>query len=152
MTFTIRKLLPGDTNLFKQLALFFQVDDNVSEPIIPSDEYLENLLLNDKFHVVVAIKNGALAGGITAYELELYSRSINEMFLYEIAVVPKYRQRGIAKALIGFLKDICIERGIKEMYVGTSINNREAMQLYKSTGGEADDEIAWFVYQIKKKI
>jgi len=148
MTFTIKKLLPGDFHLFKQLSVFFQADDGVPEPIIPSDEYLKNLLLKDQFHVVVAMQGGELVGGLTAHELELYSRSINEMFLYEIAVYPEYRQKGIAKALIGFLKDICFEKGIKEMYVGTSVNNHEAMRLYKSTGGEADDEIAWFVYQI----
>jgi aminoglycoside 3-N-acetyltransferase I len=133
MKFTIKKLLPDDAHLFKQLSMFFQADDGVVEPIIPSDKYLENLLLNDQFHEVVAMQKGVLVGGLTAYELVLYSRSINEMFLYEIAVVPEYRKRGIAKAMIGFLKDICIEKGIKEMYIGTSVKNHEAMQLYKST-------------------
>jgi aminoglycoside 3-N-acetyltransferase I len=148
MTFTIKKLLPGDVHLFKQLSMFFQADDGVAEPIVPSERYLKNLLLKDQFHVIAALQNGGLIGGLTAYELELYVRPINEMFLYEIAVYPEYRQRGIAKALIIFLKDICVEKGIKEMYVGTSVNNRAALQLYKSTGGEADDEIAWFVYQV----
>jgi ribosomal protein S18 acetylase RimI-like enzyme len=71
------------------------------------------------------------------------------MFLYEIAVEPAYRKIGIAKALIGLLKTIGAAKGMKEMYVGTTSNNTAAMKLYKSTGGEAEADVVWFVYQLK---
>jgi aminoglycoside 3-N-acetyltransferase I len=148
MSFIIKKLLPGDITLAKQLFWFFQVDDGVAEPLIPSDKYLKDLLLKDDFHVIAALQNDNLIGGLTAYELEMYKEEIKEMFLYEIAVEPDYRKIGVAKALIEFLKKICRDKGIKEMYVGTSTDNNAAMKLYQSGGGVADANIAWFVYSI----
>ena len=150
MHFTIKKLDQYNINFAKQLFLFFQIDDSIAEPVIPSDEYIKALLLKNDFHVVVALQNDILIGGLTAYELEMYKAEIKEMFLYEIAVEPEHREKGIAKALIGFLKNICVDSGIKEMYVGTSTNNQAAKKLYLSTGGEPDADIAWFVYQCQK--
>jgi aminoglycoside 3-N-acetyltransferase I len=146
MHFTIKKLGAGGINLAKELFYFFQIDDDVANPVIPSDEYINILLLKDDFHIVVALQNETLIGGLTGYELEMYKEEINEMFLYEIAVMPDYRKNGVAKALIECLKKLCVTKGIKEMYVGTSVNNTVAMKLYKSTGGQADEDIAWFVY------
>lgn len=148
MHFTIKKLEPGDTELFKQLSWFYQVDDEVAEPVLPSDEYLRKLLLKDDFHVLVAVVNGQLIGGVTGFELPMYKQEINEMFLYEIAVEPEYRKMGVARALIEELKNTCREKGIKEMYVGTETDNIPAMKLYKATGGVADEKIAWFVYKV----
>ena len=149
-SYTIQKLAAGDTDLSKELFYFFQTDDGVAEPIVPSDKYVNDLLVRDDFHVIVALQNDALIGGLTAYELEMYKEEINEMFLYEIAVKPGYRELGIAKALIGFLKTIGLAKGIKEMYVGTTSNNTAAMKLYKSTGGDAEADVVWFVYQLKQ--
>jgi aminoglycoside 3-N-acetyltransferase I len=98
----------------------------------------------------VALQNDTLIGGLTAYELKMYKEETNEMFLYEIAVEPGHRKKGVAKALIKFLKNICINSGINEMYVGTSTNNQAAQKLYRSTGGEPDADIAWFVYPCQK--
>jgi aminoglycoside 3-N-acetyltransferase I len=147
--FTIKKLGSDDIALAKELFYFFQIDDGIAYPIIPSNEYLHSLLQKDDFHVIIAIVDHTLIGGLTAYELDMYKEEIKEMFLYEIAVEPEQRKRGVAKALIGHLKDISIAKGIKEMYVGTSTDNHAAMKLYRSTGGEADTKIAWFVYTLR---
>ena len=148
MQFSIIKLTPGNIDLAKQLFLFFQEDDQVARPVIPTDDYLRDLLSKDDFHVLVALHNDLLIGGVTGYELPMYKRQIRELFLYEIAVKPEFRKKGVAKALIERLKQICREKGIAEMYVGTSTPNKAAMALYASTGGEPEADIAWFVYQI----
>lgn len=77
----------------------------------------------------------------------MYKEEVTEIFLYEIAVDPWYRRKGVAKALIKSLKKICVSKGIKEMYVGTEKDNENAIKLYKATGGKTE-EIAWFVYAI----
>jgi aminoglycoside 3-N-acetyltransferase I len=146
--YTIQKLAPGDTDLAKKLFWFFQTDDDVAEPVIPSDIYINTLLLRDDFHVIVALQNGGLIGGVTAFELPMYKEEIKEMFLYEIAVEPGYRKMGVAKTLIGFLKTIGVTKGMKEMYVGTTNDNEAAMKLYKSSGGEEEANVVWFVYQL----
>ena len=133
----------------KQLFLFFQEDDQIARPVIPTDSYLAELLAKDDFHVIVAIHNGHLIGGLTGYELPMYKRPVREMFLYEIAVTPEFRQVGVATALINMLKEISAEKGIEEMYVGTSTRNKAAMALYSSTGGEQEADVAWFIYQCR---
>ncbi len=149
MNFTVKKLTPDDVDLAKQLFLFFQEDDGISLPVIPSDDYLLGMLLKDDFHVIVAIHDGKLIGGLTGYELPMYKKPIREMFLYEISVHPDFRQVGVAKALVEMLKEISVEKGIEEMYVGTSTRNKAAMALYASTGGEQEPDIAWFIYQCR---
>ena len=109
MSFIIKKLSSADVDLFKRLSLFYQLDDGVAEPIVPSDEYLKALLSKDQFHVIVALQDGELIGGVTGYELKMYKKPINEMFLYEIAVEPAHRQKGVARALIASLKNICTD-------------------------------------------
>lgn len=148
MHFAIKRLEIEDTELFRQLSWFYQVDDEVAEPVVPSDEYLRKLLNKDDLHVLVAIVNKQLVGGLTAFELPMYKEEVNEIFLYEIAVEPLYRKMGVATVLIEELKNICRKKGVKEMYVGTATDNIPAMKLYKATGGVADEKIAWFVYPV----
>ncbi|HZY36535.1 MAG TPA: GNAT family N-acetyltransferase [Mucilaginibacter sp.] len=147
MDFAVNRLTSADIDLAKQLFWFFQEDDGISRPVIPTDDYLRDLLSKDYFHVLVALYGDILIGGVTGYELTMYKREIKEMFLYEIAVKPTFREKGVAKALIERLKHVCKEKGIEEMYVGTSTPNKAAMALYASTGGEQEPDIAWFVYQ-----
>ncbi len=149
MGYTIKKLSPEDVSLAKQLFIYFQIDDGIENPIIPSDNYLGNLLSKGSFHVFVALEDNLVIGGITGYELEMYKESENEMFLYEIAVHENHRQNGIGSKLIGELKKLCVEKNISVMFVGTSTDNKAAIQLYKATGGEME-LIPWFVYDLKK--
>lgn len=46
----IRRLTPDDTDLAKQLFLFYQEDDGVTEPVLPSHEYIARLLAKEDFH------------------------------------------------------------------------------------------------------
>ena len=147
MNFEIKKLAAEDIRLAKDLFLFYQVDDEVDKPLIPSDKYLTDILSRDSFHVIVALNNGVVIGGLTAYELDMYKEETTEIFLYEIAVEPLCRKKGVAKELIESLKKVCVSKGIREMYVGTEKDNYPAIKLYKATGGEME-EITWFVYDI----
>ena len=146
MTFNIKKLDSEDLALAKQLFLFFQIDDGVKKPTAASDEYLNNLLSRDDFHVVVAIENETVIGGLTAHELVMYKEETREAFLYEIGVEPLHRKKGVARALVEFLKEISRAKGITYMFVGTEADNTPAIRLYETTGGKYED-IAWFVYE-----
>jgi ribosomal protein S18 acetylase RimI-like enzyme len=104
------------------------------------------MLIRDDFHVIVALENDGLVGGLTAYEMQMFKSEITEMFLYEIEVAESHRQKGIGKALIESLKQICVEKGIAVMFVGTEKDNFPARKLYTSTGGDADEDSVWFNY------
>ena len=135
MSLEIKKLDSEDVDLAKLLFLFFQVDDGVENPTSAPDKYVEELLLRSDFHVVVALENGMLVGGLTAYELKKYKIEDTEMFLYEIGVEENHRRKGIGKGLIEFLKNICLKKEISEIFVATEMDNEPAKTLYKATGG-----------------
>lgn len=138
MALEIKKLGAEDFGLAKLLFLFFQVDDGIDDPTSASDEYIEKLLLQDDFHVVVALEDEMLIGGLTAYQLRKYKSESAEMFLYEIGVEESHRRKGVGKGLLEYLKKICSEKGISEIFVATEMDNDSAKNLYQATGGEVE--------------
>ena len=147
--FEIRKLASNEVFLAGELIRMFGFDDESEHQIFSSDKYIQNMLAQSGFHVIVALENSKLIGGLTAYEMKMFKRETTEMFLYEIEVAEMHRQKGIGKALIEFPKKICAEKGIVEMFVGTEKENLPARKLYASTGGAADEDSVWFNYLFK---
>jgi ribosomal protein S18 acetylase RimI-like enzyme len=146
MNVQIKKLSFEEVILATELIRMFGFSEGSRHQIFSSNEYVKQMLERDDFHVIVALENGIFVGGLTAYELKMFKRETTEMFLYEIEVAESHRQRGIGKALIEYLKKICKEKGIVEMFVGTEKDNLPARKLYSATGGEADEESVWFNY------
>jgi aminoglycoside 3-N-acetyltransferase I len=132
----IKKLGAREIEAAKELFRLFQLDDGVENPTSASDEYLKKLLEKQDFHVLVAVENQKVIGGLTAYELLKYKKETSEMFLYEIGVAAAHRKKGAASALIEFLKQICLEKGINTIFVLAADGNLPALGLYEKTGGK----------------
>ena len=145
--FEIKKLAPDEVSVAGELIEMFGFDDESEHQIFSSVEYVKKMLARDDFHVVVALENKKLIGGLTAYEMKMFKRETTEMFLYEIEVAETHRQKGVGKALIEFLKQICATKKIVEMFVGTEKDNTAARKLYATTGGKADEDSVWFNYR-----
>ena len=147
INFEVKKLESREIDLAKELILLFGFDDENRS--LPSDEYVAKMLARNDFHVIVALENQQLIGGLTAYEMKMFKRETTEMFLYEIEVAESHRRKGVGKALIEFLKRICVEKGIVEMFVGTESANFPARKLYETMGGKADENSVWFNYKFR---
>lgn len=93
----IKRLLPADLPLAKQLIALWEAEDEYLNPAVPDDAYLHDLLSKETFHFFVAMSDALVIGGLTAYELRMYKKEETEMFLYEIGVEANYRQKGIEK-------------------------------------------------------
>jgi ribosomal protein S18 acetylase RimI-like enzyme len=76
----------------------------------------------------------------------MFTRETTKMFLHEIAVAKAYRHQGIRAALIEYLKRICRDNDIDEMFVLADSSNTAAKQLYTSMGGTMDDTAVAFTY------
>jgi len=146
---TIQKLLSNDLQLVKELIRCWHEEEQLQPPL-PGDEYLTRLLTDGSFHLLVAIAEGIVVGGLSAYELPMLYESKTEMFLYEIGVSTKARKQGIATALINELKTICAARHIETIFAGTEADNTTAKKLYLSTGAD-EEQVAWFVYALSNK-
>ncbi len=86
----------------------------------------------------VAFWNDEMVGFLSAHRLQRFDRRKAEVLLYEIAVLEKFRKRGIGRALIQSVKSWAHEVGADEVWVLTNISNDAAMALYKSEGGDED--------------
>ena len=150
MSFFIKKLNKSEVQLAKQFIHQWFEDDEPSSSFLPSNNYIKTNLAKDDSHVYVAIENGKVVGGLTAYEIPMFYREEAEMFLYEIGVDKDHRRKGIARSLIEALKKTCILKGIKEIFVGTSMENHAARRLYESTGGNVEVS-PWYNYNLNLK-
>ncbi|MBD0333551.1 MAG: GNAT family N-acetyltransferase [Chitinophagaceae bacterium] len=148
MDYQLKKVSCSDVRLFQDLLSLWQLEDGIINAVLPGQDYLLQLLSKDTFHLIVALSENTVIGGLTAFEIPTYFKEGTEMFLYEIGVDKKYRQKGIATAMIEMLIEICKERAIQELYVGTEVENLAAQKLYSSTGGKKED-VVWFTYRIK---
>lgn len=113
--------------------------DEVDEIVkLPSDNHVQKLLNDPHFHIYVALIDGEVIGGLTAYELTMFYKEENEIFLYEIGVNQEYRRMGIAESLIDHLKDYCVGVGVREIFVIANTNNEGARRLYEKSGAQLE--------------
>ena len=150
MNVRIEKLEKNQTETAIQLFRLFQMDDGVENPDEVSDNYLKNLLARTDFHVLAAFDGENLIGGLTAYELAKYKTEVREMFLYELVVDKNYRRKQAASRLIDFLKNICSEKEISEIFLLTENSNFAARNLYLKTDG-VPVETVLFKYELSKE-
>ena len=102
----------------------------------PSDSYLERLLSDDRFVLLVARLEGMIVGALSAYELVKYEQERSEFYIYDLAVAEAFRRRGVATALIEALKPIAREAGAWVIFVQADRVDDAAVALYRGLGVE----------------
>jgi len=148
-TIHIQRLGSNDVPQFQKLiALFGEVFGKGRQQSVNA-AYLKVLLMNPFFVVYIAMKNGALVGGLTAYELPMYDYQGAEMFLYDIGVKEEFQQQGIGKSLLDNLKEQCQKNGVKELFVSVDEADQNALDFYHSTGG-APSKVVHFTYDLEE--
>jgi aminoglycoside 3-N-acetyltransferase I len=133
----IRRLGPGDTaELTQLLAVFAKVFEQpeVYLGAIPRKSYLERLLANPGFIVLVSETDGRIVGGLAAYVLEKFEQERSEVYIYDLGVLEDVRRRGIATLLIRHLQRLAAERGAYVIFVQADLEDGPAIALYNSLG------------------
>jgi aminoglycoside 3-N-acetyltransferase I len=142
----VRKLTEEDLSAFHSLVNIFNRVFEEAEPGVSSDTNLLQLLSNHDFVAIAALDENEVVGGLTAYELPMYSSERSELFLYDLAVKPEYQRMGIGKSLIRTLKDYCTSQGIDVFFVLAHEEDGQAIEFYRSTGGKSEKVIN-FLYE-----
>jgi aminoglycoside 3-N-acetyltransferase I len=115
---------------------FDEEENYFSEP--PSDDYLQRLLSDPRFVLLVARVEGKVVGALSAYELVKYERERSEFYIYDLAVAEPFRRRGVATALIGALKPIARAAGGWVIFVQADRVDDPAVALYRGLGVEEE--------------
>lgn len=111
---------------------------------LPSTEdKVAEFLSNDKNHLIVYYLDSEMVGFVLGYELQRFDVKDNMMYLHEIDVLPEHRKKGIGKALMHALMDVCKKGDVYKMFLLTERSNSPAVALYEATNGKAinDDDI-----------
>jgi aminoglycoside 3-N-acetyltransferase I len=137
----LRILTAADLGPMRQLnALFGEAfgegETYGAEP--PDDDYLRDWLGRPHVVVIVALEEGAVIGGLVAYELEKFERRRSEFYIYDLAVDAGRRRRGVASACIERLRAIATERGAWTIFVQADYGDEAAIALYQKLGTRED--------------
>lgn len=137
----IQRLQPSDLNLFTAMLDLFSTafdDPGSYDARRPQTEYAAKLLANPAFVALVAIENGAVIGGLAAYELPKFEQERSEFYIYDLAVAETWRRRRIATRLIEEVRVIARERGAWVIIIQTDHGNDPAIALYSRLGTRED--------------
>jgi aminoglycoside 3-N-acetyltransferase I len=139
--FSICQLSANELALMEELLgvfgeAFEEVDTYSSSR--PSAGYLKRLLSSDYFIALAALKNGAVVGGLAAYELQKFEQERSEIYIYDLAVAAEHRREGIATALIQELKKIAVARTAYVIFVQADHGDDPAIALYTKLGVRED--------------
>ncbi|BAU92904.1 gentamicin 3'-N-acetyltransferase [Methylorubrum populi] len=139
--FAVRRLGPGDIPSMRALnALFGRAfaEPDTCGAAPPDDAYLADLLAKAHVAVLVAERDGAVLGGLVAYEFDKFERARREIYLYDLAVAAEHRRRGIATALIRQLQAHAARRGAWVVFVQGDPSDGPALALYDRLGTGED--------------
>lgn len=102
----------------------------------PGADYMRRLLASDYFIAIVAVKDGAVVGGLAAYELKKFEQERSEIYIYDLAVLDEHRRQGIATAMIRELRKLAAARGAYVIFVqaDTGESDEAAIALYTRLG------------------
>ena len=89
---------------------------------------LENELTNELAYYQVAEVSGEIAAYMGMWKI------IDECHITNVAVLPEYRNKGIAGMLINKMIEICKSSEISYMTLEVRISNEPAINLYKKFG------------------
>ena len=128
---TIRRLGSGDD------ADVMDAADLFDQP--PQQPWVGSLLRDPTHHLLIASRAGRPVGFVTGVETTHPDKG-TEMFVYELAVAPDERRRGVAKALLAGLTTIARSRRCYGMWVLTDSDNVAALAAYRSAGATAESE------------
>lgn len=148
MTFSIRELGPNELVTAQRLFEMWRHEDNVTKPP-PSSETLLRLLSRPDFHAVAALREDEVIGGLTAYELEMYTEAATELFIYEVGVAAAHRRLGVGRALIEFARNLCSSCNLSALYVPAMADDARAVAFYQAVGLKRED-VAWFVQEFEE--
>lgn len=139
--YTIKHLTAGDLTLMRQLLGVYGdafEDKTTYLGAMPGDAYLERLLSNPWFITIVALRDEAVVGGLSAYVLQKFEQERSEIYIYDLAVETSHRRKGVATALIEELRRIGATVGAYVIFVQADPGDDPAKALYAKLGRRED--------------
>ena len=144
MSIQVRRLTPADLTVARELfGLMSAAFGETQQPL--SNDWLTEHLGSPRFWALAAFAGPDLVGGLTAHGMPLTRAEITEVFVYDIAVRATCRRRGIGRALLTTLRELCADDGIQTVLVPADADDGRAVEFYRALGG-ASSPVTFFVF------
>lgn len=116
---------------------------------LPALSHFEKLFGDDRSYLFAAVNNDTVVGYPLAYRFPSLYASEYLAYLYDIEVSPDYRRNGIGRLLVETLLAHLTSDGVKEVWLGTAVDNVEGQGLFHSTGaiksGETFNDYTYYL-------
>jgi ribosomal-protein-alanine N-acetyltransferase len=132
----VRLLQSGDEHVVRALRTY----DGDGDP--------EGLLADQHTLMLVAFEGERPVGFVLAHDLPRRHGDRSGLLVYEVDVAATHRRRGVARALLERLAGLARERGIRQGFVLTEVDNAPANAFYEAVGGTVEGtDVVWkFAY------
>ena len=139
---TVRRLTRDDLPFCTRLAA-----DVLRSAEVATDRLVE--LLEDSRSIVLAAQvRDVPVGYVVSYCFPSLSGE-RLAYLYDIEVLADWRRQGVARMLVGELLSVCRQAGVVSIWVGSSLTNMAACELWRATGAQRDgDQYVEFTFEL----
>lgn len=144
-----RRLASNDLDLFKELIHLFEVVFEMEDFTMPPDVHLQQLLAKDSFMAFVAVVDGKVIGGLTAYTWDQYYSVEPLAYIFDLAVATNWQRKGVGRLLMKAITDNCRLLGMEEVFVQADDEDTHALEFYRATGG-LPERVVHFAYPLER--
>lgn len=135
----IKKVRKGDAAIINDI-LANHIDSSNKRDELPTKEHLEKLLEDDRCYLFAAIIEDTVVGYALVYRFPSLYASENLAYLYDIEVSQDHRRKGIGRGLVETLISHLKDDDVKELWLGTGVDNIEGQSLFSATGAIKTEE------------
>jgi ribosomal protein S18 acetylase RimI-like enzyme len=145
MTITVERLTPATAEPY---AAFLRALEG--EAAAAAFQSSANLLAQESFYLLLAALDGQPAGVATAVVIPKLDARRGFLFVDELAVLPAFRRRGVARALLAHLESLARELGLAGVRLLARPENAAARALYRALG-YAESQSAFFEKHLQQQ-
>lgn len=149
--FSIRMAVESDVRLILEFITRMAEYEKLSHELVVTEDKLKKYLFSDKPAAEVII--GEYEGSPVAFALFFQNFStfmgIPGLYLEDIFVLEKMRNRGFGRVMLSFLAKLACERGYGRFEWVVLDWNTPAIEFYKSLGAEIKKE--WWINRLTGK-
>ena len=139
----VRDAEPKDLSAVLALMAELAEHEGVRQYLTLTPEALAECLLRERFYVIVAVEDDAVAG-YASYLFHFAPWAAREyLYLDDLYVAEPHRGRGVGALLMRRIAEIALERDVDARW-HVELPNRSAQQFYRGLGAELRDRFTTY--------
>ncbi len=137
---TVRPMKPGEGAALLSMVRALAESHNILHTVLAMPEMFEAAMFSESPIVgtLMAEYDGVLAGCAVWHRSFSTNRGAEVMYLEDLSVLPEFRRRGVARALLKAVARLALAKNYPSIYWLMMDWNKEASALYASVGAEIE--------------